>query len=437
MMQTSLAVVVCSCAMLLTLSLPATAAPLTGAQRAALRTSRNAVIEVESQITRMEYYLAEWKGLGSQVGDKRVNDFNTASNAALAAYNKAVAELEKLPADDEEANKLREKINELAPKFNEYNAAAKAQLEGAQAAVEAAGGQEAIGKDVERISDIASQFGPFEALIPGNAKEAAELLKDWRPAVKEVQDFEAKYADFLKQNNADTAGIANSLDTAKRRLAEVPTDAQAALPQILEAAKGDLKFARELMQQGLQERKPMFFAEDGGVRSQLDNGKNRIWLAHLIDPEQAAPLVAEAKQLEAEVVESGQKLETEIIAANKGPKDLYRGDDADTLKEQAKEAWLAEHADDEIVEVRIPSDEWDRESKWTYWRDGFYWSDASSVQASIILKAKGRDGSEELHYWPVNITKDHTKNDSVSFSPWVKEPLEKMPVQFRMLPENL
>ncbi len=437
MIQISIAAVVCSCTLILTLALPAAGAPLTGAERAALRTSRNAVIEVESQITRMEYYLSEWKGLGTQVGDKRVNDFNIASNAALAAYNKAVTELEKLPADDEEANTLRAKINELAPKFNEYNAAAKAQLEGAKAAVDAMGGQEAISKDVERISDIASQFGPFEALIPGNAKEAAELLKDWRPAMKEVQDFEAKYADFLQQRNADTARIGNELDSAKRRLAEVPVDAQAALPQILESAKGDLQFAREMMQEAVENRKPMVFAEDGGVRFQLSNAKNRIWLAHLIDPDQAKPMVAEAKQLEAEIIEAGQKLESEIITANRGPKDLFRGSEAEMLKEKAEEAWLAEHADDDIVEVRIPSSEWDRESKWTFWRDGFYWSDASSMQASIIIKGKGRDGSDELHYWPVNITKDHTKNDAISFSPWTKEPLEKMPVQFRMLPQNL
>ena len=415
----------------------ASAQALTPQQRADLRKLRNLTIEVENQAGRMKYYIEEWKGLGSQVGDKRVADFNTAASAFAAAYQQAQPVAGQLPAGNAEVDELVNKLNASLETYNKAIADAQAMLENANKAVEDVGGREQIQKDITRIDEIASQFSYFPNLIEQYPGEAVALLAEYRPALQEIAQFEEKYADFLQQNNADTAPIRRELDDAKQTMAKVASSAKEGVEQMHSNAAYNLDFAEKLIDEGVAERKPLYFRDDGGVPQHLENAENFIRLARAVDADSAAPLVERYAALKQKADAAGKSLQAEIIAGNKPPADAYSGSDHDELAAGARAAWAEAHPDDEIVKVVIPTADWDRETKWTWWRDAFYFTDVSSLQASVIIKAKSETGEPELHYWPVNIRKDHEKGDAVTYSPWEKEPLDRMPIHFRMLADKL
>ncbi len=418
---------------------PAVAAgqSLTPKQRGDLRKLRNLVIEVENQAGRMKYQINEWKGLGTQVGDKRVNEFNAAANAFADAYKQAQPIAGTLPAGNEEVDALLEKLNASLATYNQAIADAQAMLEGADKALEDVGGREQIQKDIERISAIGDQFSYFPALLQQEPADAVALLGDYRPALQEIAQFEQKYAEFLEQNNADTAPVRRQLESAKRNLDKVASSAKEQAEQVRASAAYNLDFAERLIDEAVAERRPLFFRENGGVPQHLEASKNYILLARAIDAQSAEPLTERYAALKQKADEAGRTLQADIIAGNKVPEDRYGGADHDELVAGAQAAWLEEHPGDEVVKVTIPTAEWDRETKWTWWRDAFYFSDVSSMQAAVIIKGQSETGESELHCYPVNIRKDHEKGDAVTFSPWEKQPIETLGVQFRILPENL
>ena len=409
---------------------------LTPAQRADLRKMRNIVIEAENQISRMEMAIAEWKRLGSQVGDKRVADFNGYNNAFADAYRQGADVASRLPAGDPTVDDLVNRLNAALPKYNKLTAEAKAILEGAQQAVEDMGGREQIQEDIDRIDAIAYQFAPFDALMLQFPAEALELLGTYQPVVKEIASFEEKYADFLKMNNSDTAPVARKLDAAKRRLQEVATIAKNRVGEVRDGAEYDLKTAEEMIETAVNERRPLYFKPDGGVSQHLGSARDRLRLVRAVDADLAAPLVERYEAINAKASQAAASLKSEIIQSNRIPADQYRGSDADELKEGAKQAWLEANPDDEIVQIALVSSDWNRETKWTWWRDAFYFTDRSDMQAAVIVKGEGEDGSPELHRHSVNIRKNHAENDRLTYSPWEKQPAAEMPVESRILPEN-
>lgn len=414
----------------------AVAQSLTPPQRANLRTARNATIDAKSHVDRLEYFSAQIKAQGSQTSTKIIQDFNASVKQVEESFLKAKEAAAALPQDNEDVKAILTEMGDVARRYQAAVKQANDTMNAANQAVADAGGVEAIQKDVERLSEIAGQFSQYVALLPNSPEEALVILQDFRPAVQEVQGFETKYAEFLKQQNADTAAIQQKLADAKRMLQRVVTASQENLQPLLDSASRNLDTTEEMIQTGVEERRPMYFAENGGVKQHLDNAKHSIKLAHAISAEAATAAGQRYDQVEQQAKAAGQTLKADIIAANKGPTKGYVGSDTDDLKQQAAAAWREANPSDEVVDVVITTPQWNRETKWTWWRDAFYYTDRSTLQASVIIKGKGEDGSDELHFFPVDITKDHENNDALKFSPWTKESLEEMPVRWRMLPEN-
>jgi hypothetical protein len=285
---------------------------------------------------------------------------------------------------------------------------------------------------MQRLSAIAGQFAAFEPILQQDPGRAARLFGELGPANEEVASFEKKYADFLKQQNADTNRIRRELKSARGQLDKVQQVAAKYADSAVTLAKQQLDEAQKIIELGLSQRKPAFFGADGGVTQQVGMAEDRVKLATAINPTAAMPLVERLGVVKAQARQAGEALKAEIIAANKPPADRYQGSDASALKEQAKAAWLAEHPDDEIVLVTIPTGNWKRETKWTWWNDAFYFTDRSDLQAAVVFRAEGENGEQELHWYPVDITKDHQTGDTLKFSPWATEPLDKLTVRRRM-----
>ncbi|MEM7809734.1 MAG: hypothetical protein AAF561_16615, partial [Planctomycetota bacterium] len=143
------------------------------ASPADIRKLRSHSMEAKNQVQRMQYYIQEWKGLGSQVGDSRVNTFNQTAEKFATAY-KAGAELAStMPGSDPQVAALVDELNASLAGYNKAIADATALLEGARKAVEDVGGMAAIRDDIKRIDAIANQFGAFEAILQQRPADAA------------------------------------------------------------------------------------------------------------------------------------------------------------------------------------------------------------------------------------------------------------------------
>jgi len=412
---------------------PATAQPI---NLSVLRAARSHVGTVKMHVERLEYYLAEWKGLGSQISDSRIAKFNESTEEVTAAHGKALEELGKLPAEHADVAALTTELNALTERYNKALADAKAMLEGAHEAVESVGGREAIQADLDRLSEIANQFSYYANVILTDSGRALELLKEYRPAVDEIAGFETKYAEFLKNDNADTYPVKRRLTDARHTMGRVVSASNDNVGALRDMASRNLDEAEQLVHDGVSERKTAYFGPEGGVKQRIDAARAQILLAREIDAEGAAALVERYKAVNASAAAAGKTLRKDIIAANKGPRDIYRGADRDALVAAVKSAWLAANPGDRVVQVRMPVEQWKRVTKW-YFDSGtttWYYVDRSELQAAVIIEAKGEEGQDEWHSYPVDIVKDHQSGDQLRYSPWKKEKLEDLWVNSRMHP---
>lgn len=410
---------------------------LTARQRADLRRLRNIVIEVENRAGRLEAHLAEWRGLGTQVGDNRVNNFNADAQALADAYILGSEIAPNLPGDNEDVADLVDRLNAGAVIYQESIAAATALLAGANEAMEAAGGREAIAADIQRADDISAEYMSFSAIMQGSPERAYELIQQFPPIVEEIQRIETQYADFLAQDNADTAPLRSKIDQARSRLRGAQEAAHETVAATRQTAESHLDSARDALATAIENRDPAPFSATGSITADLDTAKHYLQLARAIHADDAQPLVDRYLQLAEEAKQAGQSLEAEILAANRPPADAYAGNDADRLKQGALDAWMEEHPDDTLVGVVIPTPEWTREAKWTWWRDAWYFSDTSRLQAGVLIEAQSPAGDPEVHYYPINITQDHEDENALSYSPWTKQAPEDVYLYHRILPQNM
>lgn len=411
--------------------------PLTAAQRADLRRLRNAVIEVENRAGRLQAHIAEWRGLGTQVGDNRVNNFNADAQALADAFTLGSELAANLPGSDETVADLVDRLNAGLATYQASITTATELLAGANEAMEAAGGREAIQRDVQRVDDISAEYTNFGGIMQGSPQRAYELIQQFGAIVEEIQRVETQYAEFLGQDNADTAPLQSKIAQARRRLRRAQEDAQEAVSGARNTAESHLDNARDTLATALENRDPAPFSAAGSVTYDLDTAKHYLQLARAIHAADAQPLVDRYLALDAQAKEAHQSLVAEILAANRPPADAYQGNDADTLKQGARDAWLEAHPDDTIVRVVLPVADWRREAEWTWWRGDWYFTDVSKLQAGVLIEAQSPTGDPEVHYYPVNITQDHEDENALSYSPWTKEAPEDLYLYHRILPQNM
>ncbi|MEL7238471.1 MAG: hypothetical protein AAGK78_06385, partial [Planctomycetota bacterium] len=276
----------------------------------------------------------------------------------------------------------------------------------------------------------------FSALVPQDTAAAAKLLTEFRPAVQELQAIESKYADFLKQSNADTARLQQKVRDARSRLEDVQKTAIEQVAVVAQQAGRNLDTVDEMIERGVAEQKPAFFGPEGGVQQHLDLAEADVKYLSIVQPDAAKPVAERLKQTRTKARAAGDTMKSAILAQNRVPGDAYSGSDIDALKAGVQQAWLESNPGDEVVQVVMPVREWKRETKWTWWRDAFYFTDRSDLQAKVVVKAANEAGEPELHLWPVDIMKNHEQGDAISYSPWTKEPLDKMPLSFRVPAAN-
>ncbi|MEM8876129.1 MAG: hypothetical protein AAGD32_17935, partial [Planctomycetota bacterium] len=214
------------------------------------------------------------------------------------------------------------------------------------------------------------------------------------------------------------------------RLRELETVGATYLPFNTQKATEALDQAQALINQAINEQKPAFFGEHGGINQQLGFAETRINLIAAIEPGREAAYQQRYDNLVAQASEGEKMLRETIIANNRGPDDRYRGADRDALIAKVREAYLAEYPNDTILAIRMPVENWERITKWEWFNGAFHKVDYSKLQASVIVQTS----DTEATYYPVNLRINHLKNNQLNASPWSKE---GAPVRWTMLLKNV
>ena len=138
-------------------------------------------------------------------------------------------------------------------------------------------------------------------------------------------------------------------------------------------------------------------------------GAALVCLAQPAKAEDVNPNLAKLKEIQAQMAAQG--IEIKLPPMEEAPPDSYAGEDKDMVKQMAREAWEKNFPEEEIVDIRIQMDGWDRyqDKRWSDGDESWYNVDYSEIQALVFVKK-----DEQLAtMYPVNITKDHMNNEKL------------------------
>ena len=268
--------------------------------------------------------------------------------------------------------------------------------------------------DLSRVRDLGQRFRNAESLFRERRKAAAEAMELSDASLIEARRIAEVYGRLIQQDTEMGRSIkATVTNFAKEREAFLLVAATTAksLPSEI---RNDSVEVRRVATEAVDKQAPLWFT--GGIPQQIGWIDDKLELLMVLDPDGCAEIAAEVKALKADLAAQANSLKALIIRENKLPNDNYGGADRESIIALAKKTWKAEEADFELLAVRIPSDTWDRDTRWSYSASTWYFNDSSSIQVRLIVADK--QNPEQAIDRPVNITKDHTKGDKLIGRPF-------------------
>ncbi len=157
----------------------------------------------------------------------------------------------------------------------------------------------------------------------------------------------------------------------------------------------------------------------------LGFAEERIRVLQAFDEAAAKPYVNKLSATRKQVAAQARTLEADIIANNPLPPNRYTGADRDVLIKWAKETWAAEQKGAKVLAVRIPSENWKRDTRWRWSVDAFYKIDTSKLQVQLLFKHDKKLAVVRA----INLYKNHLEGDSITSHPFEKADAELQPWQ--------
>jgi hypothetical protein len=397
------------------------AAPLDYRAEQAFKIARSNVDAVVASADKLDKIVAEIKAAKqkSAVSDDALSAAMGSIQSAGRQAGYADDQFKKLPA---EHPTVKAAADELKAAVARVDAAEKAiePLSKASAKAGDGGSYPELQADITRLNELAAMLGTG-VLSAVDRTPAAELARQL-PALKEEGDRLLKKYEPLLSKNTDASR--NLQANAKRlsyqvgKFEEALAREKQALPKQIET---DMAQAAKLAERAVKEQKPAFFR--GGVADNLRFAENKLVLYEALDTTGAAKLKEKLEQTREAVKKQEASLAGAIVEANPLPPDTYAGADKAGLIQRATDAVKKQNPKAEVLAVRIPKSQWERETKWRYENREWRKIDRSRLQAQVIVKRD--DKIAEIR--PVNLWTDHTNNDAISATPLFGEKEELSP----------
>jgi len=266
--------------------------------------------------------------------------------------------------------------------------------------------------DYRRLRELSIMFAN-PMILQTNRELAAQHFAQADAAKAECIRIAQKYSRLMEQRTGEgerIEGVGNGFLNNHAEFLKASEEQKAALPaQIRE----NLAQARQYASEAVANQKPLWFT--GGIPQVMAEAEDRIVLLEAIDPASGGSLRRELDQTSAELKKQADSLRELIIRQNTMPLDAFAGPDRDKAIKTAISGWRVQQDEFDLLAVRIPSEAWSRETKWTYSNGTWYLSDKSKLQVRLIVA--DHENPELAIDRPVNVWKDHQKGDSMYATP--------------------
>ena len=264
-------------------------------------------------------------------------------------------------------------------------------------------------QDMRRLSELSIQYSNSEPLFRERRERAAEAFEQVEAARAECVRIAQAYARLMEQQTDQgkrVEGVGNGFLRNYDQFLAVAEQQKASLPSSI---RKDLKDVDRMATEAVQDQKPLRFT--GGIPRQLSTIDDKFALYAVLDPAGVSALEGEINAMKASLKERAGALRELIIRENPLPSDHYAGSDRDGIVAVAVDAWKVQEPDFELLAVRIPAEAWSRQPKWTFSNGTWYFSDKSSLQLRLIVADK-QNPAQAIDR-PINVRKDHLKNDTM------------------------
>ena len=285
--------------------------------------------------------------------------------------------------------------------------------------------------DRRRLQELSGMFALTDS-FQSNRALAGETFQQAEAAKAECIRVAQKYTRLMQQRTDQGVTIENVGNGFLRRHAEFLAAADAQKQALPGEIRSELATAAGYAADAVAEQKPLWFT--GGIPQVMGFAEERVALLEVLDPPSGAALRAEFVAAEATLREQADSLRELIIRENKMPPDNFAGPDRDKAIETAISAWKVQQSEFDVLKIRIPSENWARETKWTYSNRTWYFSDKSRLQVRLLVA--DHNNPDQVIDRPINVWKDHQKGDSMYGTPlWAFE--DELPPSSFMLRSNV
>ncbi len=315
--------------------------------------------------------------------------------------------LDKLPADGRGVGDTRQKLVNAEAKVvtaHDYLRPLNQQL---QRLIDPAQYPE-FDADRKRLRELSSMFANT-MILQTNRPLAADTYKQGEAARAECIRIAQKYNRLIQQQTDQGAALEGVGNGFLRNHAQFIAEADALKESLPGSIQDELAQARQYASDAVAEQKPLWFT--GGIPQVMGFAEDKITLLSAIDEEAGKQMKAELEQTKNDLKQQADSLRELIIRENKLPNDKFQGEDREKAIKTAISAWKVQQDEFELLAVRIPSEHWARETKWTYSNGTWYFSDRSKLQVRLFVP--DHENPELVIDRPINIWKDHQKGDSM------------------------
>jgi hypothetical protein len=257
--------------------------------------------------------------------------------------------------------------------------------------------------DIKRLSELASLYANTDVL-ESDRPRAAAAIEQAEQAVAEHDRIVEKYRVLIAQKTPDGERLDGTSRHFRDKLAQFTSAAaqyRAALPAQIDA---DIAQVSKMADEAVANQRPAWFS--GGIPQRIGWIEDKLVLLAALDPQAHEIGQQKLATLRQEMKTRADSLREGIIASNQLPADAYTSADRRQIEEQAIAAWKKTQPDAEILKVRIPAQNWQRETMWRY-QNSWYLIDRSKLQAQVIVKHDDKLAVIR----PVNMWIDHQTND--------------------------
>lgn len=266
--------------------------------------------------------------------------------------------------------------------------------------------------DQKRLRDLSSMFAD-PTILQHDRVLAAETYKQAEAAKAECVRISRVYARLMHQRTDQGRSIEGTGNSFLGNLEKFQAEAEAQKKALPDAIRNDLSMAMGYAAEAVAEQKPMWFT--GGIPQTMGFAEERVALLSVLDEQAGQRMRVEFDRTRDQLKAQADSLRELIIRENTLPNDAYRGEDREDVVKIAQSAWKVQQKEFELLAVRIPAEQWARETSWSFSNGTWYFSDRSRLQVRLIVA--DHENPELVIDRPINVWKDHQKGDSMIGTP--------------------